>query len=123
MSQDDARRPLSPEELAAETGAALPDKEVISLLDLNADLGETVDGVPTADDEAMFEVISSASVACGGHAGDVDAMLVSATGLDLGTFAALGALNGLVPTVAVVTAQPSGTVSSTSTGAARRCVG
>ena len=37
MSQDDALRPLSPEELAAETGAALPDKEVISLLDLNAD--------------------------------------------------------------------------------------
>lgn len=39
----------------------------------------------------------------GGRPGDVDAMLVSATGLDLGTFAALGALNGLVPTVAVVT--------------------
>ena len=37
MSQNDAPRPLSPEELAAETGAALPDKEVISLLDLNAD--------------------------------------------------------------------------------------
>ena len=39
-------------------------------IDLNADLGETVDGVPTADDKAMFAVISSASVACGGHAGD-----------------------------------------------------
>ncbi|MGZ8805270.1 MAG: LamB/YcsF family protein, partial [Microbacterium sp.] len=39
-------------------------------IDLNADLGETVGGVPTADDEAMFAVISSASVACGGHAGD-----------------------------------------------------
>ncbi|GAA1665668.1 5-oxoprolinase subunit PxpA [Microbacterium lacus] len=39
-------------------------------IDLNADLGETVDGVPTADDEAMFAVISSASIACGGHAGD-----------------------------------------------------
>ena len=39
-------------------------------IDLNADLGETVAGVPTADDEAMFAVISSASVACGGHAGD-----------------------------------------------------
>lgn len=39
-------------------------------VDLNADLGETVDGVPTADDEAMFAVISSASIACGGHAGD-----------------------------------------------------
>jgi UPF0271 protein len=43
-------------------------------IDLNADLGETVGGVPTADDEAMFAVISSASVACGGHAGDAAAM-------------------------------------------------
>ena len=39
-------------------------------IDLNADLGETVAGEPTADDEAMFTVISSASIACGGHAGD-----------------------------------------------------
>jgi UPF0271 protein len=39
-------------------------------IDLNADLGETVGGVPTADDEAMFALISSASIACGGHAGD-----------------------------------------------------
>lgn len=43
-------------------------------IDLNADLGETVAGVPTADDEAMFEVVSSASVACGGHAGDAASM-------------------------------------------------
>lgn len=39
-------------------------------IDLNADLGETVSGAPTADDEAMFAVISSASIACGAHAGD-----------------------------------------------------
>ena len=39
-------------------------------IDLNADLGETVAGVATADDEAMFAMISSASIACGGHAGD-----------------------------------------------------
>jgi len=43
-------------------------------IDLNADLGETVEGMPTADDEAMFAVISSASVACGGHAGDAGSM-------------------------------------------------
>ncbi|WES62940.1 LamB/YcsF family protein [Microbacter sp. GSS18] len=42
----------------------------MATIDLNADLGETVEGVPTADDEAMFAVVSSASVACGGHAGD-----------------------------------------------------
>jgi len=46
----------------------------MTAIDLNADLGETVDGVPTADDAAMFAVISSASVACGGHAGDVASM-------------------------------------------------
>ncbi|MFJ4037322.1 5-oxoprolinase subunit PxpA [Microbacterium sp. NPDC090007] len=43
-------------------------------VDLNADLGETVEGMPTADDEAMFAVISSANVACGGHAGDAASM-------------------------------------------------
>lgn len=46
----------------------------MSAIDLNADLGETVDGVPTADDAAMFAVISSASIACGGHAGDAASM-------------------------------------------------
>ncbi|MEZ3159077.1 5-oxoprolinase subunit PxpA [Microbacterium sp. BWT-B31] len=46
-------------------------------IDLNADLGETVDGVPTADDEAMFAVVSSASIACGGHAGDAASMRAS----------------------------------------------
>jgi UPF0271 protein len=34
-------------------------------LDLNADLGEGV-----GNDEAMLEIVSSASIACGGHAGD-----------------------------------------------------
>jgi len=46
----------------------------MATIDLNADLGETVEGLPTADDEAMFAVISSASVACGGHAGDEPSM-------------------------------------------------
>ncbi len=46
----------------------------MATIDLNADLGETVEGVPTADDEAMFAVISSASVACGGHAGDASSV-------------------------------------------------
>lgn len=43
-------------------------------IDLNADLGETVAGVRTADDAAMFALISSASVATGGHAGDAASM-------------------------------------------------
>lgn len=46
----------------------------MATIDLNADLGEIVGGVPTADDEAMFAVISSANVACGGHAGDAASM-------------------------------------------------
>lgn len=46
-------------------------------VDLNADLGETVEGVPTADDEALFALISSANVACGGHAGDADSIRAS----------------------------------------------
>jgi len=49
----------------------------MSAIDINADLGETVDGVPTADDEALFAVVSSANVACGGHAGDVRSMAES----------------------------------------------
>jgi len=46
-------------------------------VDLNADLGETVDGIATADDDAMFAVVSSANVACGGHAGDAVSMRAS----------------------------------------------
>jgi UPF0271 protein len=38
-------------------------------IDLNADLGE---GVGT--DEALLEIVSSASIACGGHAGDAETM-------------------------------------------------
>ena len=38
-------------------------------LDLNADLGEGV-----GDDDAMLEIVSSANIACGGHAGDEDSM-------------------------------------------------
>lgn len=49
----------------------------MAAIDLNADLGETVDGAPTADDAAMFAVISSASIACGGHAGDAASMRAS----------------------------------------------
>ena len=59
MSQNDERRPLSPEELAAETGAALPDKEVISLLDLNADLDLALDAAAPID----LAVAANANVA------------------------------------------------------------
>jgi UPF0271 protein len=41
----------------------------VSWLDLNADLGEGI-----GDDAAMLGIVSSANVACGGHAGDADTM-------------------------------------------------
>lgn len=41
----------------------------MSWLDLNADLGEGV-----GDDAAMLDIVTSASIACGGHAGDPDTM-------------------------------------------------
>jgi glutamyl-tRNA reductase len=59
VSQDDALRPLSPDELAAETGAALPDKEVISLLDLNVDADIALDAAAPID----LAVAANANVA------------------------------------------------------------
>jgi hypothetical protein len=59
VSTDDSRKPLSPEELAAETGSALPDKEVISLLDLNADLNLALDAAAPID----LAVAANANVA------------------------------------------------------------
>jgi hypothetical protein len=59
VSPNDDLRPLSPEELAAESGAALPDKEVISLLDLNADLDLAIDAAAPID----LAVAANANVA------------------------------------------------------------
>ncbi|MCR2793986.1 LamB/YcsF family protein [Microbacterium sp. zg.Y625] len=56
-------------------------------IDLNADLGETVRGEPTADDAAMFAVVSSASIACGGHAGDDASMRVAVAAAAAGSVA------------------------------------
>ena len=39
-------------------------------IDLNADLGEGFGAWTLGDDEALLEVITSANVACGFHAGD-----------------------------------------------------
>jgi hypothetical protein len=52
-------KPLSDEELAAEGGTALPDKEVISLLDLNADLDLGLDAAAPID----LAVAANANVA------------------------------------------------------------
>ena len=39
-------------------------------VDLNADLGESFGAWQLGDDEAMLDVVTSANVACGFHAGD-----------------------------------------------------
>jgi 5-oxoprolinase (ATP-hydrolysing) subunit A len=43
-------------------------------IDLNADLGEGTEAAHHASDDAMLDLVSSANVACGGHAGDPDIM-------------------------------------------------
>jgi UPF0271 protein len=43
-------------------------------IDLNADLGEAVEGITSPLDDEMLALVSSASIACGGHAGDAASM-------------------------------------------------
>ena len=61
---------------------------MITTLDLNSDLGELPDAAEL--DEALLRVVSSANVACGGHAGDDGSMArVCATAVERGV--AIGA--------------------------------
>jgi 5-oxoprolinase (ATP-hydrolysing) subunit A len=41
-----------------------------SVIDLNADLGESFGAWRLGDDEALLEIVTSANIACGFHAGD-----------------------------------------------------
>jgi UPF0271 protein len=43
-------------------------------IDLNCDLGESFGAWRMGDDDALLALISSASIACGFHAGDPDIM-------------------------------------------------
>jgi UPF0271 protein len=52
----------------------MQDSSTISSIDLNADLGESYGPWPMGDDAAMLSVVSSANIACGGHAGDPETM-------------------------------------------------
>jgi len=49
-------------------------------IDLNADLGETWGGRSTGDDEALLDLVTSANVACGFHAGDPETMARTVAG-------------------------------------------
>lgn len=48
-------------------------------IDLNADLGEGLGAWRMGDDAALLEVVTSANIACGGHAGDPDTMVETLT--------------------------------------------
>ncbi len=48
-------------------------------IDLNADLGEGYGPWPMGDDAGLLGIVSSANVACGGHAGDPDVMFATLT--------------------------------------------
>jgi UPF0271 protein len=49
----------------------------MTTIDLNSDLGEGFGVWSAADDRAMLDVVSSANVACGAHAGDPSIMLAT----------------------------------------------
>jgi UPF0271 protein len=46
----------------------------MAVIDLNADLGESFGNWSMGDDEAMLDVVTSANIACGFHAGDPSAI-------------------------------------------------
>ncbi|WP_394553021.1 LamB/YcsF family protein [Agromyces sp. MMS24-JH15] len=62
-------------------------------IDLNCDLGESFGAWRLADDAALFEVVSSANVACGFHAGD-PVVMRSSVALAVAHGVALGAHPG-----------------------------
>ncbi len=43
-------------------------------VDLNADMGESFGAWKMGDDAALLRIVTSANIACGGHAGDADVM-------------------------------------------------
>ncbi len=47
---------------------------MVATIDLNSDLGEGFGPWPMGDDETMLDVVTSANVACGFHAGDPSQM-------------------------------------------------
>ncbi|MDZ4234231.1 MAG: 5-oxoprolinase subunit PxpA [Dietzia sp.] len=52
------------------TTAKLSDVSAVASVDLNADLGEGFGVWQLGDDDAMLDIVTSANVACGFHAGD-----------------------------------------------------
>jgi len=46
-----------------------PECETVASIDLNSDLGENVPDRIVSDDESMLDIVTSANVSCGFHAG------------------------------------------------------
>jgi UPF0271 protein len=46
----------------------------MKLIDINADLGESFGPWKMGEDEKILDIVSSANIACGGHAGDAAVM-------------------------------------------------
>lgn len=68
-------------------------------INLNADLGEGYGPWRMGDDAAMLEIVASANIACGGHAGDPDVMrrtvhLAKARGVSIGAHPSYPDLQG-----------------------------
>ncbi|MFV0335087.1 MAG: LamB/YcsF family protein [Tropicimonas sp.] len=69
------------------------------LIDLNADMGEGYGPWSIGDDDALLEVVTSASIACGLHAGDPDVMdrtmrAAQARGIGIGAHPGFADLQG-----------------------------
>ena len=68
-------------------------------IDLNSDLGESFGQWCMGDDAAMLDIVTSANVACGFHAGDADIMrktveLAKARGVSVGAHPGYRDLHG-----------------------------
>ena len=73
--------------------AAAYDAPVATVIDLNADVGESVGAWPMGADEALIPLVSSVNVACGFHAGDPVTMRATVR-LALAAGASIGAHPG-----------------------------
>ncbi|MDP5217545.1 5-oxoprolinase subunit PxpA [Ruegeria sp. 2205SS24-7] len=68
-------------------------------VDLNADMGESFGPWKMGDDESLLDIITSANIACGFHAGDPDVMaktmaLAARNGVGIGAHPGFGDLQG-----------------------------
>jgi UPF0271 protein len=73
--------------------------ETARRVDLNADMGESFGPWPMGDDAALLEIVTSANIACGFHAGDPDVMAATmgkavAAGVGLGAHPGFRDLQG-----------------------------